>query len=123
MMDGCVYNQMLNSKTHHVPWKEIYLALMNFSMRQLTAIYSFVVAVIQKPPEWCLSGIRQFGRFCIYSIRKPHHCLVYIVINYYLLITFITACHTIFIRCEMLDIAVSSGLCFKFDKRGDISQV
>ena len=74
MMDGCVYNQLFNRKTHHVPWKEMDLALLNAIMHRLTAIYAFVVAAIQKPPELCLSGIRRSGIFCIYSIRQLCNC-------------------------------------------------
>ena len=45
------------------------------------------------------------------------------MIKYYQLITFITVCHLIFIRCEMLAFELSVVLCFKLDKRGDLVQV
>ena len=123
MMYVCVYNHILNRITHNITWKDMYLDLLDEIMRWLTAIYAFFIAAIWNPPKLCLSGIRQFMRFCIYSIRQPGHCLVYIVINYYQLITLITLCHLIFIRCEMLYLVVSVGLCFEFDERGALGQV
>ena len=123
MMDVCVYNQILVRNTHHIPWKAMDLSFLDEIMRQPTVIYAFAVAAIWKPPKLCLSGIRRFGRFFIYAIRQPHHCLGYIMINYYQLITFIIACHFISIHCEILAIAVYVGLCFEFDERGDLGQV
>ena len=41
IMDGCVYNQILNRKIHHVPWKAMDLDLLDAIMHQLTAIYEF----------------------------------------------------------------------------------
>ena len=112
MMNVYVYNQLLNRKTHQFTWKVMNLALLDAIMRQLTAIYTFFVAAIQKPPKLCLSEIKGFRRFCIYTIRQPCHCLGYTVINYYQLITFIAVCRLIFICCEMLVISVSVNLCF-----------
>ena len=123
MMDVFVYSQILNRKTHYVPWKVMVSALLDTIMLQFTAIYYFVVAAIRNPPELCLSGIRRFGRFCIYDIRQPHHYLGYILINYYQLITFITVYCIIFINFEMLAIAVSVVPCFKFDEREVLGQV
>ena len=120
MMDICVYNKILKRKTHHVPSKEMALTLLGVIMCQLTDINDFFMAAIRKPPKLCLSGIRQSRRFFIYAIRQPHHCLGYIVINYYQIITFITVCHTILIHCEIIAISVSFGLCFEFDERRDI---
>ena len=99
------------------------LVLMDEIMRQFTAIYDFFMAAIRNPPELCLSGIRRFGRFCIYDIRQPCHYLGYIVINYYQLITFITVYHIISIRFEMLAIAESVIPYFKFDEREVLGQV
>ena len=45
------------------------------------------------------------------------------MINYYRLITLIAVFHLIFIRCEMLPIAVSVSLCFEFEERWDLGQV
>ena len=92
------------------------LDLLDDIMRQLTAIYDFFMAAIQKSPKLCLSVIIRSRNFCIYAIRQPHHCLGNIVINYYQIITFITVCHLIFIYCEMVSIEVSVGLCFEFDE-------
>ena len=41
MMVVCVYNQILNRKIHHVPWKAMDLDLLDAIMHQLTAIYEF----------------------------------------------------------------------------------
>ena len=123
MMNVCIYNQLLKRKTQHVPCKAMSLALLDAILRQITAMYAFVVAYIWKPPGLCLSGIRRFRRFCIYAIRKPRHFLGYIVINYYRLITLITVCNIIFIYFDILSIAVSASICFEFYERGALNQV
>ena len=76
MMNVCLYNIILNRKTHHIPWKEMALDLLDAIMCKLTAIYEFFMAAIRNPPKFSSSGIRRFRRFCIYAIRQPHHCLV-----------------------------------------------
>ena len=65
---------------------------------------------------------KMIQEICIYVIRQPHQCLGYIVINYYLIINFITVCRLILIHCEMVAIVVSIGLCFKYDKCGALGQ-
>ena len=111
IMDICVYNQTLNSNTHHVTWKAMALALLDAIMRKIAVIYDFFMAAIRILPKLCMSGIRRSRIFCIYAIRQPHHCVGKIVINYYQIITFITVRHLIFIHFEMVAIAVSVGLC------------
>ena len=122
MMDICVYNKILKRKTHHVPSKEMALTLLGVIMCQLTDINDFFMEAILKPPKLCISGIRRSRRFFIHAIIQPHHCLGYIVINYYQIITFITVCHIIIIHCEMVFIVVSVGLFFKFDEREALGQ-
>ena len=75
IMDVCVYNQILNRKTNHVPFKSMDLSLLDAIMHQPTSIYAFVALDIQNPPELCPLGMIQSRRFFIYAIRQPHHCL------------------------------------------------
>ena len=91
-------------------------------MCQLTDINDFFMEAILKPPKLCISGIRRSRRFFIHAIIQPHHCLGYIVINYYQIITFVKVCHPICIHCEMIAIAVSVGLYFEFDKPGALGE-
>ena len=53
MKDLCVYNEILNRKTHPVPWKAKDLALLDVTDRQQTSIYTFVISAIWKPPKLC----------------------------------------------------------------------
>ena len=50
-MNVCVYNQILKRKTHHVLWKSKDMDLLDEIMRQLTAIYDFLMAAIRRPPK------------------------------------------------------------------------
>ena len=71
MMDVCIYNQILNRKTHHVSWKAMALALLDAIMRQLTYINAFVMEAIWNPTELCLSGIRRSRRFVSMPSGNP----------------------------------------------------